>query len=326
MISIIVPVYNVANYLEQCLTSIAAQSYASFECILVDDGSSDESGRLCDEWVEKDSRFRVVHQPNQGVSTARNNGLLHASGEYITFIDSDDWVDMDYLQAMVDGLQGNEQADIVVSGLIYEMIASNEQKKSFPARTTVFTLDREHMSDLLDLTKKFFFFGPCNKLFKKSLLREHHILFDKSCSYGEDLFFNYQYLNYVKIISSVAEAHYHYRITGHGTLSTKVREDMFTVNYQQWHVISDFFAQHNLACPATEEYLYARLWGIIYDAIFQYPLLHDKKYCYLSEILQIPEISKLRKFTSSFSCKPWIKYMILHRRACFFYLFFRLKK
>lgn len=95
-ISIIVPVYKVEKYLRRCLDSILAQTFSDWECILIDDGSPDDSGKICDEYVEKDERFRVFHQENRGVSAARNKGLDEVRGEWIGFVDSDDWVSNDY--------------------------------------------------------------------------------------------------------------------------------------------------------------------------------------------------------------------------------------
>lgn len=108
MISIIIPVYNVKLYLDNCIQSVIQQSYTDFECILVDDGSTDGSSEICDQWAEKDNRIIIVHQPNGGVSSARNKGLEQAKGEYICFIDSDDWVDVDYLSAMINNLKEKE--------------------------------------------------------------------------------------------------------------------------------------------------------------------------------------------------------------------------
>ena len=101
-VSIIVPVYNVEPYLRQCLDSILAQTFTDWECILVDDGSKDGSGAICDEYAEKDSRFRVVHQENKGSSAARNEGLSLSKGIYLSFIDSDDWVENNYLERLLE--------------------------------------------------------------------------------------------------------------------------------------------------------------------------------------------------------------------------------
>ena len=101
MISIIVPVYNVARFLRKCLDSVIAQTYNDFECVLVDDGSTDESGIICDEYADADSRFLVVHKKNEGVALARLTGFKHSKGEYISCIDADDYVSPDYLEKLV---------------------------------------------------------------------------------------------------------------------------------------------------------------------------------------------------------------------------------
>ena len=110
-LSIIVPVFNVRNYLSDCIDSIISQSYSDFECILIDDGSTDGSGAICDEYAKKDSRIRVFHKENGGVSSARNIGLDNASGEWIYFVDSDDQILPGGLQTMVDWISDN--VDIV---------------------------------------------------------------------------------------------------------------------------------------------------------------------------------------------------------------------
>lgn len=100
--SIIVPVYNVERYLRKCIESILNQSFANFELLLVDDGSTDNSGRICDEYANGDSRIKVIHKVNEGVSIARNTGINMATGALVTFIDSDDWIEDDYLQTIFD--------------------------------------------------------------------------------------------------------------------------------------------------------------------------------------------------------------------------------
>lgn len=101
LISVIVPVYNVRRYLRQCLKSLESQDYPSFEIVLVDDGSTDGSGRICDEYASRDARFSVVHQRNVGLSAARNVGLAHVNGQYVSFVDSDDWVSESYLSMLM---------------------------------------------------------------------------------------------------------------------------------------------------------------------------------------------------------------------------------
>lgn len=113
-ISVIVPVYNVEKYISRCIQSILLQSYSNYELIVVNDGSTDASGDICDSFAMKDKRIKVIHQNNLGVSRARNRGLCEASGSYITFIDGDDWVDVKYLEILLGAVQNN--ADIAICG------------------------------------------------------------------------------------------------------------------------------------------------------------------------------------------------------------------
>ena len=113
LISVIVPVYNTGEFLENCLESISGQTYGNIEIILIDDGSTDNSSKICDDFSRKDSRFKVIHKSNGGVSSARNTGLDNVRGKYIAWVDSDDWVDSDYLEILYHYLSINK-ADMVV--------------------------------------------------------------------------------------------------------------------------------------------------------------------------------------------------------------------
>ena len=118
MISIIVPVYNTEKYLRRCIDSVLAQTYQDFELLLIDDGSKDSSGAICDEYAAQDARVRVFHKENGGVSSARNVGLDNARGEWITFVDADDWIESDMLELLL--RKGEETgADIVMGDLLF---------------------------------------------------------------------------------------------------------------------------------------------------------------------------------------------------------------
>ena len=126
-ISVIVPIYKVEKYLDRCVRSVLAQTFRDFELILVDDGSPDSCPQMCDDWAKKDSRIRVIHQNNQGLSAARNTGIRAASGEYINFIDSDDWV-ADTLLSDLYRLLIKYDADISVCG--FEKCSSEKQQSN----------------------------------------------------------------------------------------------------------------------------------------------------------------------------------------------------
>lgn len=113
MISVIIPIYNVANYLSKCLKSLETQHYANVEILMIDDGSQDDSSRICKQFANRDTRFRYVYQNNHGVSYARNNGIKHAKGEYIVFVDADDYVEKSYFVELFNGIK---QFDFVLCG------------------------------------------------------------------------------------------------------------------------------------------------------------------------------------------------------------------
>ena len=133
LVSVIVPVYNVAPYLEQCLDSIVNQTYRNLEIILVDDGSTDESGAICDRYTEQDGRIQVVHKENGGLSSARNVGLDKMTGEWVLFVDSDDWIELNTLEFLFE--QKNERAEIVEFG-IYHVFETHKDESLFSGELT----------------------------------------------------------------------------------------------------------------------------------------------------------------------------------------------
>lgn len=171
LISIIIPIYKVEQYLARCIDSIINQTYSNLQIILVDDGSPDNCPEICDEYTAKDSRIEVIHQQNSGVSNARNNGLKIAKGEYILFIDSDDYIAPDMCEKML-LLAEQEQADIVVCNMTY----TYPHKPNFtpvPVLKQPYTQDSSEQALILAITERSF--GDtcvCNKLFKKHLLAD----------------------------------------------------------------------------------------------------------------------------------------------------------
>ena len=189
LISIIVPIYNVENYLRQCLDSIMNQTYQNFECLLINDGSPDNSADICREYLEKDSRFKYFEKENGGVSSARNLGIECSVGAYITFIDSDDWVDSDYLEVLYNALI-DENVDISVSTYKRFHMADNcwyfhSFQRGYEKR--VFTnqelIDEFIALDTFDYSYRF----VCGKLVRKCLLDK--IAFNEKTTLGEDMEF-----------------------------------------------------------------------------------------------------------------------------------------
>ncbi len=184
LISIIVPVYNVSKYLNRCVNSICDQTYSNLEIILIDDGSTDECPKLCDEWALQDHRIRVIHKENGGLSDARNAGLMVAEGDYICFIDADDWVEKDYCAVLLQILEQN-QADI--SEINYRYCVEGKQYESTEPETDAVCMKRqEAMSLLIDNRIPQVVW---NKLYKKEIIEA--IPFEVG-RYHEDEFWTYQ--------------------------------------------------------------------------------------------------------------------------------------
>lgn len=319
MISIIIPIYNSAPFLNKCLESIEKQNTQTWECIMVNDGSTDNSSEICYSWTEKDERFKLINQLNKGVSAARNIGIENAKGDWITFVDADDWLESNYLSVMADIT--TTKVDLVVSGQIREF--DNGKNLIYkPNRTETFTICPNKANQFNELNLKSLLYAPHEKLFKSDVIKKNNLDFQVGCSYGEDLQFVYAYLEHVKTIGTVNQALYHYRIANSGTLSTKFRDNQFSEDYRQWEIVYNFYDNHGLLNESSNQYLAKRLWGIVYDGIFLYPNLNKPPKDYIKNILSIPKIKFLKKYHFVFTTARWIKWSILNRLSFVFNLYF----
>lgn len=183
LVSIIVPVYNVAPFLDRCLDSLVKQTYPNIEIILVDDGSTDGSGALCDLWQSRDSRIRVFHKPNGGLSDARNYAMERASGEYLSFVDSDDWCDLRFLERMLTAL-ADTGADLVECDYV-----STDGAAPLPCQTVSDYRVFEGRECFLRFLTEEFFVSVWNKLYRRSLLENHPF---RRGVYHEDEFWTYR--------------------------------------------------------------------------------------------------------------------------------------
>jgi len=180
ILSIVVPVYNAEPYLQKCLESIRNQIFQNFEVLMIDDGSTDGSSIICDDYATLDERFIVIHQNNQGVSAARNKGLEIAQGYYVGFVDSDDWIEPDMYEKMIIAAM-NDMNDIVICGVRYVGDSNRSGREDliydrFLSRNDLF-------EELFNRPNKIGG-GDCNKIF-----RNKHIFFDTTLSIGEDVLF-----------------------------------------------------------------------------------------------------------------------------------------
>lgn len=191
-ISVIIPVYNSEKYLHKCIDSVLAQTYQDFELILINDGSKDNSLDICDKFAQGDIRIKVVTQENQGVSVARNRGLKLASGKYIMFIDSDDFIDTDYLKTFVDKLSERD-FDFVVAGVRHVDEKDNVLREFISEANEATT--KENIGKLIPKIEiDSLLGGPVSKVFKNELIKKNGISFNADIQFGEDQIFNIQYL------------------------------------------------------------------------------------------------------------------------------------
>ena len=206
LVSIIVPIFNTESYLVKCIESILAQDYQNFELLLVNDGSTDASGSICDEYSYIDKRIKVLHKDNGGVSSARNIGLKMAQGNYVLFIDSDDWIESDTISYLL----------MIITTTNADCSICDFCNKNIPLQSFYqdsFKIQNFDMRSGIEnaLIPKGYSWSTCNKMFKKSLINTNSISFDESISIGEDLVFTISYLLHCANIAYGPKPKYHYR-------------------------------------------------------------------------------------------------------------------
>lgn len=216
LFSFIVPVFNRAHTISLCVDSLLSQKERNFEIILIDDGSTDESGLLCDEFAKKDSRIRAFHQKNQGVSSSRNFGIDVAKGKWICFIDSDDWIDSDYLR--IDRALLCKDSVCVYHDIILDDLIKGESKNitNYPKLNGCVQI-----KEALKKYKLLLHGYPVAKFFNKKIIKERNIRFDERLSLHEDHVFVLTYLQYVSSVFFTGRGSYHYQILNKKSLSTK---------------------------------------------------------------------------------------------------------
>lgn len=208
-LSVIVPVYNVSSYLPRCIDSLINQTYNRIEIILVDDGSTDNSGKICDAFATEDTRIRVFHKANGGLSEARNFGLSKSKGQYIAFIDSDDYLHSHTFEWMMIILQ-KEGAEVAACQFKYIQAHQNAQDELQCSGDTTILTGREAVAGLYGPQSRTIQFTACNKIYKKSLFIDHSIEFPVG-KIHEDMYTTYKVLFHANKVVILPEQLYYYR-------------------------------------------------------------------------------------------------------------------
>ncbi len=242
MISVIIPVYNSAAQLPRCIDSVLSQTYPDFELLLLDDGSSDDSCQLCRTYEAQDPRIRAFSHENSGVSATRNWGIQLSRGEYVVFIDSDDYVEPTMLKTLYDAMQAGH-ADLVICGL--EENDGTGRRLNLPSIQKTIPIQQLE-AEYPDIFEHYLLNSPCNKLYRKEKIRAS---FSQTLSMGEDLLFNLEYLRHVERIAFVREALYHYDCTDSGLVHKK-RPDAIDIAHLLYCKSMEFKEQVHLGALA----------------------------------------------------------------------------
>lgn len=235
MISVIIPVYGVEKYLSKCIESLVKQTFKDIEIILVDDGSPDSCGKICDMYAEKYEQLSVIHQVNQGVSVARNAGLKIAKGEYIGFVDPDDWIAPEMYESMHRVMKETD-ADLVICGYdYYDEQGQVDKNRRYVTKENEIITQKEVMYRFSDMPPSIRH-GVWNKLFKKNLF--HGQKFKESLHSSEDVLFLNEYVGKIKNAVVIHQPYYKNLVrkgsATHGGLSIQSLADSFEAHYQMY--------------------------------------------------------------------------------------------
>lgn len=249
MISIIVPAYNAEQYLSQTISSILTQTYPSFELILVNDGSTDESEKVILEWAEKDDRVVYLSQTNSGPSTARNKGLSAAAGEYVLFVDADDELKSDALTLMIKDIK---ESDLLIFG--YENHFNNRNKQNtltVPSVDGVFK-KQDFMDCFGDLFKDNMIHYIWNKLYRRH--DRFTFRFDEKVRVGEDLLFNLEVMTHLNHVSISQAIYYTHNWSDRGSITTTFDRHLFDYRKEQFEAIKAFLVTNQSYTEENRKY------------------------------------------------------------------------
>ena len=254
LISVIVPVYNAEDYLPACLDSILNQDLREIEIIVVDDGSTDESGRIADRYAAKDSRIRVIHQENAHLSASRNVGMRLVTGEYIAFIDSDDWIETDMFSSMYK-VAKREESDVVICSVTVEYTKDN--RTYFEKVDQAYTeWDQKDFYSLFEKLSQLHLFNyACNKIYRTKILRDRMLNFQVEAPF-EDIAFNLQVLQSIGTISVLPDTYSHYMRRDVATIISSYRPKFLEAHKRKEEIFQSFFKQFGVNRIISDKYLH----------------------------------------------------------------------
>lgn len=294
LVSIVVPVYKVENVLHYCIDSILNQTYKNFELILVDDGSPDNSGKICDEYAKKDNRIKVIHKENGGVSSARNCGIDAAKGKYICFVDSDDYVNKNYLEILIRTKSEHPEFDNI---WCYFQTVTNYDSTG----GNLIVDDNKNIysvKDIMTLHEKWLDAGPVCKLYDRKIILENGLTFDSNLSLGEDLIFNFQYLDCTNgKILVIPKKLYSYVQVSDCSLSQKYYLNMFEIYKTINSTMHRFIVKWNCSEEQVKKYFNACFYK--YEVVLKNTFSEKNKAAKKDKIRYNNSIMKSKEFVQS---------------------------
>lgn len=300
-ISVIVPVYKAENYLHRCVDSLLAQTFTNFEVLLIDDGSPDRSGEICDEYAQKDDRVRVFHKENGGVSSARNVGIDNALGEYTIHTDPDDWVEPNMLDELYKKAQ-EEDADMVFCDYYMNKPLKQTYKSQCPTSLYDIQLLRKDFINKLHGS-------TWNKLIRAICYKQQNIRFNESIAFCEDKLFILEILKHINRVSYMNQAFYHYdQLTNKNSLVKKI----FTnEDYQNRFFICQMLKNTMTNVEYAEDFKQMETFLMIRDAFF-YSDFSSKQFKrnykkYKNYVLKLYNVPLYLKILFYFSCIGFYK-------------------
>lgn len=267
MVSIIVPAYNCIKSLEYCARSIQQQTYTDFELILVDDGSIDGSGKLCDKFAAADSRIKVIHKPNGGVSSARNVGIDAATGEYVTFCDSDDYLEPDYLENLVQAAESNPDCGHI--WCCFQTVTGYQKENAAPNYISEESVLYYTLKDYMTLHEMWLDTGPWNKLYTAKIVKESGLHFSEDLSLGEDWLFNLAYIDASENdrIAVITKPLYNYMRGNDESLDSKYREDLLDIYRRLNDTCLHYLWEWKLPAEQIEKFYNSRFY--LYEKVLR---------------------------------------------------------
>lgn len=287
-VSIIMPVYGVEDYVGKSIESIQAQTYENWELWAVDDGSPDNSGKICDEYAAKDSRVKVIHKENGGAPSARNVAIDKADGDYFYFMDSDDWTEATMLEDMVKLAEENE-AELVVAGYYIDTYYSDTEK--FTQEQYVPAVNFESQQQFRENAHKLFdqnlLYTPWNKLFKANYIKDNKLYFPNT--FWDDFPFNLSVVRDVKNVVVTDKKYYHFIRKRAESETARYRSDMYDKREEENNWMVELYNYWGISTPETEEFIARRYIERIIGCIENV----TNKNCTLSSKEKRAEIKKM---------------------------------